>query len=1024
MVFGQTVYVNSGTGNDATGDGSIGNPYKTFYKGYTMVSSGGTIDLTGTFTWSDADELGDGSTDGYILAKNLTIQGQGASSTIIQAATTANSADRRVFTINSSYTIVINDLTLRHGNITSNGRGGAIRIGAITTDITVDGCILELNVASTGSYSYSYGGGAIYCNNSNASGGQVIVRNSIIRNNASTNCWGGAIYHYRGTSGTGSLVIENSTINGNTAANGTALAGYYGAYYVTNSTITGNSASTTVIMSNHGYGLFYMTNVTFAHNSLGAGGQGAYFENVADIRIKNSILAQNKRTDNSISDYYRSSGTLNTSTNNIIEVQGVSDFTNGVDGNIIGEQDCLGLTSTLDINGSSGISSTLALSANSVAINAGTTTANGSISIPTSDQRGTARVGLTDIGAYEFTGTPASPAITVSETALSGFEYYVGFGPSANQTFDVSGVNLIADIVITPTSSYEVSDGGAYGSSVTLTPVGGVVPLTSISIRLKSGYGAGTYNGTTTINTTCDEATITLSGSVVSVPASTYVWTGATSSDWNTGSNWSLGSVPTIAWHATIPASATNFPEVNNSLGSPAICNNLTVSAGATCSILANSGLTVNGDIDNDGTIIIESSASGEGSILTLGSISGSGTYNVERYIVANIWHLVSSPITNGLAGVFEDIWLRYYDEATNTFGAYIQPPSTPMPTGQGFSVWAPSSQTRTFTGTINNGNVGPLSAQLTGVAGPDQGWNLVGNPYPSSLDWDAASGWTKTNIANSVYVWSNNQYASYVGGIGTNGGSRYIAPGQGFFVQASSAGASLNMDNDIRLHNGVSFFKETIEPLDIIRIQVVENEYSDEAVIAIREGSSNTFDHMTDAVKLPGSSSAPQMYSSKDDLSHLAISCLNSIDDIFGKAVYLDYAQDGEHVISWSHTLQGATIPVLYDNLTGTTVPAGTPYFYTASSVDPVERFTFTETLSDIDNHNFSVNIWEHNNILYIQHETNNKLRNVTIYNMQGQVVMDFRDDVKDLNSLAPAQYIVKVSTENGTAVNKIIVK
>jgi hypothetical protein len=346
------------------------------------------------------------------------------------------------------------------------------------------------------------------------------------------------------------------------------------------------------------------------------------------------------------------------------------------------------------------------------------------------------------------------------------------------------------------------------------------------------------------------------------------------------------------------------------------------------------------------------------------------------------------------------------------------------MPTGQGFSVWAPYADTRTFSGTINNGNIGPLSAQLTGAAGPEQGWNSMGNPYPSSIDWDAASGWTKTNIANSVYVWNNNQYASYIGGIGTNGGSRYIAPGQGFFVQASSAGASLNMDNDICLHNGVNFLKETIEPLDIIRIQIVDNEYSDESVIAIREGASNYFNHSTDAVKLPGSNSAPQMHTTKDDLSQLAISCLNSISDVFGKAVYLDYAQDGEHVISWTHTLQGDNIPVLYDNLTGTSIQSGMQYVYTASSADPVERFTFTEILSDIENHNLSINVWENNNILYIQNETNNYLKNVSIYNMQGQIVMQFNDNMKDLSCLSPAQYIVKVSTENGIVVNKIIVK
>lgn len=107
----QTIYVNSSTGSDASGNGTAGSPYKTFHKGYTMVSSGGTLNLTGTFTWTDADETGDASTSGYTISKNLTIIGQRADQTIIQAAATQNTADRRVFTINN-YTVTLQNLRL------------------------------------------------------------------------------------------------------------------------------------------------------------------------------------------------------------------------------------------------------------------------------------------------------------------------------------------------------------------------------------------------------------------------------------------------------------------------------------------------------------------------------------------------------------------------------------------------------------------------------------------------------------------------------------------------------------------------------------------------------------------------------------------------------------------------------------------------------------------------------------------------------------------------------------------------
>ncbi len=101
------IYSNSVTGDDSTGDGSQNSPYKTFHKAYTAASSGDTINLTGTFTWTDAGETGDSSTSasGYTISKNLTITGQTATSTIIQAHSASSTADRRVFSVGGSATV-------------------------------------------------------------------------------------------------------------------------------------------------------------------------------------------------------------------------------------------------------------------------------------------------------------------------------------------------------------------------------------------------------------------------------------------------------------------------------------------------------------------------------------------------------------------------------------------------------------------------------------------------------------------------------------------------------------------------------------------------------------------------------------------------------------------------------------------------------------------------------------------------------------------------------------------------------
>ena len=119
--FAATIYANYSTGNDTTGAGTSGNPYKTFHKSYTSASANDTINLTGTFDWSNSDETGDAVTSGYTISKSLTITGQGADTTFIQASSTVYTANRRIFSASGSgTTVTIQNLTLRYGYLSNS----------------------------------------------------------------------------------------------------------------------------------------------------------------------------------------------------------------------------------------------------------------------------------------------------------------------------------------------------------------------------------------------------------------------------------------------------------------------------------------------------------------------------------------------------------------------------------------------------------------------------------------------------------------------------------------------------------------------------------------------------------------------------------------------------------------------------------------------------------------------------------------------------------------------------------------
>jgi hypothetical protein len=518
-----------------------------------------------------------------------------------------------------------------------------------------------------------------------------------------------------------------------------------------------------------------------------------------------------------------------------------------------------------------------------------------------------------------------------------------------------------------------------------------------------NAYGFGTtYAAGATYNPS-PVANLILYAQYIQQP--TCNWTGTASTDWNSTSNWSNSIVPTNAHHAYIP-NVSNNPVIGVNVD--ATCKNLTLEGGT--------------------TLTIQSNASGDGSLIVNGVLDNSGLFKVERYLTGSKWHLVSSPITNALSEVFLNIYLKSYNEATNTFGSLITPTTTPMPVGQGFSVWTnAASETRTFSGTINYGSITP-SVQLTGTASSATGWNLIGNPYPCSLDWDAASGWTKTGIANSVYVWSNNQYASYVGGVSTNGGSRYIAMGQGFFVQATSGSANISMDNNVRVHNSVGYMKtDAEEPSDIIRVKVNKGISSDETVIAIRENGSDLFSFETDAVKLPGSITSPQIHTVKTDDSQLAISALTQVENVVGKYVYIDFAETGTHQLLYTHTLTGTYIPRLFDTKKQMLVESNSPYSFEATVGEPSARFQFIESLPmSVNNPQNSSNltVWESNNKLFVVCANDEIIKQISIYSVEGNLIYQGVQSSYDISHLSKAMYLVKVITNKQIVTKKIVRK
>ena len=109
------------------------------------------------------------------------------------------------------------------------------------------------------------------------------------------------------------------------------------------------------------------------------------------------------------------------------------------------------------------------------------------------------------------------------------------------------------------------------------------------------------------------------------------------------------------------------------------------------------------------------------------------------------------------------------------------------------------------------------------------KGWNLVGNPYPSPLDWLSEAGWDKSDINDAKYIWNPAayNYTIFLGGsepIGINGGTRYIPSNQGFWVQANQNG-TLSVNNVARvgiMSSTPDFYKSTFSSFPLVCFQIV----------------------------------------------------------------------------------------------------------------------------------------------------------------------------------------------------------
>lgn len=159
-------------------------------------------------------------------------------------------------------------------------------------------------------------------------------------------------------------------------------------------------------------------------------------------------------------------------------------------------------------------------------------------------------------------------------------------------------------------------------------------------------------------------------------------------------------------------------------------------------------------------------------------------------------WRAPASAATSVTAG--QGMFVFFFDDQSGTDARY----DNPLP------------DTLDVQGAEFDGDGTEFTFPVTYTVSADTGWNLVGNPFLATIDWDDGN-WTKTNMDNTFYVWSdtansgNGDYLTWNGITGSMGDG-LIAPFQGFWVKANGNGTPVLKVNKASKTVSGTFYKQT----------------------------------------------------------------------------------------------------------------------------------------------------------------------------------------------------------------------
>ena len=463
---------------------------------------------------------------------------------------------------------------------------------------------------------------------------------------------------------------------------------------------------------------------------------------------------------------------------------------------------------------------------------------------------------------------------------------------------------------------------------------------------------------------------------------------------------------------------------------------NTTIASNAKVTLLSKRTVTILGDL------LLQSSDTTTGTFVDQGGVvTVGGTSTVQQFIPADRNWYISSPVATATSNVVKEetgnkLWNYNETSATNKWNE-IANTTTNLSLMTGYVANVFSDDTLKFTGTMNTGTQ-TIILTRTG-SDVKSGFNLIGNPYPSCVDWDMAqilgidsSIWYRTQKAGNSYVFDTYNSHSKVGtnnnGKGTVTG--IIPPMQAVWVHVKlNQKGSVTFDNSMRSHPATgNVLKADATTPELIRLQVANGANTDEAIVVFNTEASNAYDAWDSQKMFAESADVPQIYTTVGDekvvINGLESTTTNSIIPLGFKT-----AKAGTFTISATE-INGVDAVVLEDKLLNKTqdLTGSASYTFTSDNVDNTNRFAIrlkaNSEITDINDISLStITIAAQNHSIVVT--TSETSGTINVYDLLDRVVETKAiEGSKTVLESTTGVYFVKVQTATNIETKKIIIE